>query len=409
MGSFLPLFFFYHCVMEGSKVRRRRRIHILLTALGVAGSAVAVSHSSLTQKVANEKFKGMVFTGPGSPPLDQSMFTSMAAVGGNFVALVPEATVYRQSLEVRYDFENQWYGEKTDATLVGMQLARLANLKVMLKPHLTVSWDMTGWESPDVDFEDPASRAVYLKSMRGYIETQTDKSNGKGSWRGDFDVKDEADWPRFAGNYRDFILEYARLAEEHAVELFCIGTEMKRIALRRPDFWRSLIWDVREVYSGQLLYAANWDSYDRIEFWDALDYIGIDAYFAVSDARTPSVEEIEHSWKRYHAQIEILQKRFAKPVVFTEWGYEDEDFAGMQPWIMGRVQLPEGSPVGTPKPNRTGQANAYEGMFRSFWSEPWMRGVFVWRWSPRSGGGGPSYSPRDKEAAIVMKRWFGQE
>ena len=50
-----------------------------------------------------------------NPPLEESMFSSMAAVGGNFVALVPEATVYRQSLVLRYDFANQWYGEKTDS------------------------------------------------------------------------------------------------------------------------------------------------------------------------------------------------------------------------------------------------------------------------------------------------------
>ena len=53
------------------------------------------------------------------------MFSSMAAVGGNFVALVPEATVYRQSLELRYDFANQWYGEKTDATLHGIRRLRV--------------------------------------------------------------------------------------------------------------------------------------------------------------------------------------------------------------------------------------------------------------------------------------------
>ncbi len=334
------------------------------------------------------------------------MFSSMAAVAGNFVALVPEATVYRQSLELRYDFPNQWYGEKTDASVQGIRLARRANLKVMLKPHLAVGWDLSGWEPPELDVQDPASRAAYSESVRKYIATQTDKSIGEGNWRGQFDVKNEEDWPLFARNYRDFILDYARLAEAHAVELFCIGTEMKRIALRRPNYWRSLIRDVRRVYTGQLVYAANWDSYDKIEFWDKLDYIGIDAYFPVSDARTPTAEQIEQGWKEHMKRIDALQDRFVRPVVFTEWGYEDEDFAGMQPWIMGRVRSPEGSS----SPNRTGQASAYEGMFRSIWNEPWLHGVFVWRWFPRSGvGAQPTYSPRDKEAAEVLTRWFGQE
>ena len=331
------------------------------------------------------------------------MFSSMAAVGANFVALVPEATVYRQSLQLRYDFANQWYGEKIEASVQGIRLARGANLKVMLKPHLVVGWDLSGWEPPELDVQDPASRAAYAESKRKYIATQTDKCIGRGNWRGEFDVKNEEDWPLFAKNYRDFILEYARLAEAHKVELFCIGTELKRIALRRPDYWRALSRDVRRVYTGRLVYAANWDSYHAIEFWDQLDYIGIDAYFPVSDARTPTVGEIEQGWKEHVRRIEALQNRFARPVVFTEWGYEDEDFAGMQPWIMGRVQSPDRSS----SPNRTAQANTYEGMFRSVWNEPWMHGVFVWRWSPRSSEGDhPSYSPRNKDAAEVLKRWF---
>ena len=386
-------------------VRRLRSVHILLLALGVASSAAAVTLCLPAVTATDAKFKGLVFTGPGNPPLDESMFSSMASVGGNCVAVVPEATVYRQSLKVKYDFEGQWYGEKTDATLQGIRLARQANLKVMLKPHLAVSWDLSGWDAPEVDFEDPDARAKYIASMRGYIDTQTDKSVGMGSWRGEFDVKAEEDWPVFAANYREFILEYARLAQAHAVEVFCIGTEMKRIALGRPEYWRALARDVREVYSGQLVYAANWDSYDRVEFWDAVDYIGIDAYFPLSDARTPSVGEMEQSWKRYHARIEALHERFARPVIFTEWGYEDEDFAGKEPWVMGRVQAPGGRAA----PNAKGQANAYEAMFKTYWDEPWMAGVFIWRWSPRPGGGGPNYSPRDKEAAEVLKRWFGQE
>ena len=387
-------------------MRRRRPSCILYAALGVASLSVANYNCSPPSAAPNAKIKGLVFTGPANPPLEESMFSSMAAMGGNYVALVPEATVYRQSLELRYDFANQWYGEKTDAILQGIRFARCANLKVMLKPHLAVGWDLSGWEPPELDVQDPASRAAYGESMHKYIATQTDKSIGKGNWRGQFDVKNEEEWPLFAKNYRDFILEYARLAEAHAVELFCIGTEMKRIALRRPHFWRSLIRDVRRVYTGRLVYAANWDSFDKIAFWDQLDYIGIDTYFPVSDAKTPTVEEIEQGWKEHVKRIEALQDRFARPVLFTEWGYEDEDFAGMQPWIMGRVRSPDGSS----SLNRMGQANAYEGMFRSVWNEPWLHGVFVWRWSPRSGEGDhPTYSPRDKEAAEVLTRWFGQE
>ncbi len=216
---------------------------------------------------AKPKIKGLTFTGPGQPPLDSSMFTSMADVGGNFVALVPEGTVYRQTLEVGYDFEGQWYGEKMDATLQGIRLAREAKLKIMLKPHLSVGWDRSGWQAPAEPPQDAASYEAYSASLRAYYATQPDRSTGGGSWRGEFDVRRDEDWHLFAKSYQAFILAYAQLAETHGVELFCIGTELKQLALHRPDYFRTLIRTVRKVYRGPLVYAANWDSYEHISFW----------------------------------------------------------------------------------------------------------------------------------------------
>lgn len=51
-----------------------------------------------------------------------------------------------------------------------------------------------------------------------------------------------------------------------------------------------------------------------------------------------------------------------------------------------------------------GQANAYEGTLRSLWNEPWMRGIFVWRWSTRGEAG--SFSPQGRPAEEVLRRWF---
>ncbi len=382
----------------------RKTAPFLCSVLGLISFLVAAADQpSMPHSTSSPEIKGFVFTGPGSPPLEPSAFTSMAKVGGNFVALVPEATVYRQNLQVVYDFENQWYGEKTDATLQGIRLARQANLKVMLKPHLAVGWDLSGWLHPELDIHDAASRTAYREGVLAFVATQKDLSTGQGPWRGDFDVRSDEDWPRFAESYRSFILEYARLAEEHSVELFCIGTELKKIALQRPEYWRTLIRDVRRVYRGPLVYAANWDRYDDIEFWDRLDYIGIDAYFPVSESKTPTTDEIENGWKEHVRRIEKLHARFGKPVILTEWGYEDEDFAGKEPWVMGR-------PAGAgSSPNQEGQANAYEGTLRSTWSEPWMHGVFVWRWSPGTGPSGSlSYSPRGKRAEDVLERWFAK-
>ena len=50
-----------------------------------------------------------------------------------------------------------------------------------------------------------------------------------------------------------------------------------------PDDWRRLISKFRELCPGPLTYAVNWwGDYDVVEFWDELDYIGINAFFPLT-------------------------------------------------------------------------------------------------------------------------------
>lgn len=354
-------------MQPGPPSRSRSAGHLLagsLTAFVVL--SVLWLASAAGPATAPSKIQGVVFTGPASGPLEEEAFASMREVGATHVALVPEATVNPDTLEVRHP-RRQWYGETREATEEGIRLARAAGLKVMIKPHLVVG-----------------------RSASDRI--------GRGIWRGDFDVEEKAEWPRFAAGYREFVLPYARLAEQEGVEIFCVGTELKRIALSRPEFWREVVREVRRVYGGELTYAANWDSFDRIRFWDAVDLIGVDAYFPVSDARNPQPQEIAAGWGKWVQRLAAVQERFDRPVVFTEWGYELEDHAGKEPWVMdGGVDVSDTAAAA--------QAAAYEGTFRSVWNEPWMRGIFVWRWSPRRGEPG-RYSPRGQPAEEVLRRWF---
>ena len=139
----------------------------------------------------------------------------------------------------------------------GIREARRLGLKVMLKPHV--------W--------------VRQQSTR--------------EWRGTIGQDSEEGWRQWWEHYESFILHYARLAAQEEVEIFCIGVELSRAARERPKDWRRLIARVRKAYPGPLTYAANWwEEYDLLEFWRALDYIGINAFFPLSKVPNPSLEQL---------------------------------------------------------------------------------------------------------------------
>jgi biotin synthase-like enzyme len=54
------------------------------------------------------------------------------------------------------------------------------------------------------------------------------------------------------------ILDFAQLAQNENIELFCFGTLGNAVA-KRPEYWSQLIKKIKKIYSGKLTYAANWD------------------------------------------------------------------------------------------------------------------------------------------------------
>ncbi len=372
-----------------------RLILVLSLSISIAGGCSSIQADS---SVLEEKIKGMNYTGPGRGPFGSEPFTSMKSIGSNFVALVPEATLYQNTLGIRHSYsgDSTWYGESTEAVLEGIEQARKADLKIMLKPHLEPGLSTKEWDRPELDRTDSTSRANYLASWKAFAATVKFNVREKTDWRGNLMAKDEEGWNKIAEGYMQYILSYAVMADSMNVDLFCIGTELKAMALEKPDYWRELIREVRKIYDGPVTYAANWDSYDEITFWDELDYVGIDAYFPLGDRKVPSVEESISDWEKYKLEIQFFQAGVGKNIIFTEWGYESEEYAGKTPWGSEGVF------------NEEVQKNLYEATFQSFWSESWFQGVFVWRWSPKNefGRGRYNFSPKGRIAEKVLEKWF---
>ena len=219
-------------------------------------------------------------------------------------------------------------------------------------------------------------------------------------------MADEQGWQAWFADYRAFMLHYARLAQVSGIEAWCIGTELHKPAVEREADWRVLIADIRQVYHGQLTYAANWYiEFEEIAFWDALDFIGIQAYFPLTQDKDPSAEQLLAGWQQHLVAIERVQQQYGKPVLVTELGYHSAAAAAVRPWEW-RASAEENDY----EAGRRTQANAYKAFYQAFWDKAWFAGVYFWKWYPQyENSGGPydrDFTPQNKPAEQVMRHFF---
>ncbi|MEM1002244.1 MAG: glycoside hydrolase [Bacteroidota bacterium] len=264
--------------------------------------------------------------------------------------------------EIIYNTDRQWFGETKEGARQYISELYKAGISVMLKPQIWI-------------------------------------------WRGEFTgaliMTNEEDWKTLENSYSKFILEYAALAEEMQVEVFCIGTELEQFINNRPEYWSNLIGEIKSVYKGQLTYAANWDEYRRTPFWGQLDYIGIDAYFPISEEQTPSVANCLKGWEIQKVELEDFLMKFDRPILFTEYGYRSVDYTAKEPWRYDRSM----SSI-----NLEAQCNATEALFQSVWAEPWFAGGYIWKWFVKHDEvGGPEnnqFTPQNKPVEKIIADYY---
>lgn len=255
----------------------------------------------------------------------------MEKVAANWLCLMPYAYMAEESNVVLHNAEWQWWGEKKKGIINTIVDAKKLGYQIMLKPHL--------W-----------------------------KHNG--AFTGDHEYVKEEDWKLFEKSYREYILNYVKLADSLNVELFCIGTEWGKFVAKRGEFWDALIKEVRVKYKGKITYAANWDEYQKVSFWKQLDYIGVDAYFPLVNKKTPEVKELKKALSEYKNELEDLSEKLQTPILFTEYGFRSRDFAANKPWESDRQG----------EVNIQTQVNCYKAFYQSFWDEEYVAGGFIWKW-----------------------------
>lgn len=349
----------------------------LLGAVVVIGAATGCTESASTGRPpvgsppADEIRDGPVFdvqsvTLDARRKPDSTLLVHLRDLGVTHVTLVPfgwQAAV--DEPHIRVDTADGWYSESHRGIRTLSRQADALGMAVILKPHIWIGRYDEGGNRSEIQFESDAA------------------------------------WTRWARDYRDFMLEYAMLAAEVDAAILVIGTELSQVATRRPSFWRGLADTVRTVYGGQLTYAANWHrEYRDIRFWESMDYVGVQAYFPLSETPSPSVDTLEQTWRSHRKTLAALHERTGRPVLFTEIGYRSARSAAAKPW-----RWPERG--GDVPPDSALQARCYSAFLSTMGMVDWFEGAIVWKWHPRRGErGATDFTPQGKPAERVLYRWF---
>jgi hypothetical protein len=296
-----------------------------------------------------------------SPDSDEALVILPEATGTEWLALI--VTCYQETMtstEITCDLPRT---PTDDDLLHALETARELGLKVMLKPHLDLNSDDAHW--------------------RGDI--------GSG-------FTEEDEWVAWFESYQTMIVHYAEMAEAQGFDQLCVGTELSGTT-RREEQWRAVIDAVRDAYSGPLVYASNHGVESSIVWWDALDFIGVDAYYPLTSRIDPTLDELKAAWRMRVNRLQRLSQSFDKQIVITEIGYRSIDGANVAPWEYAStraVDLHE-------------QAICYRAVLESMWGQPWLAGFYWWNWDTDPNQGGPEdqgYTPHNKPAESILRLYY---
>jgi len=311
------------------------------------------------------KINGISFVG-APEEIFPNAIDPVVKVNANWAAVMPFG--FLRNLEtpsIAFNIERQWWGERRDGAKRTIELLNKRDVQVMLKPQIWV------W---------------------------------RGEFTGNIKMNTEQQWKQLEESYKAFILLYAKLAAEMKVPILCIGTELHTFAQTRSQYWETLIQEIKAVYKGKLTYAENWDQFDKVPFWNLVDYIGVDAYFPVSDSKTPTIKELKQGWQIHKEKIIALQSKLNIPVLFTEYGYRSIHYTGKEPWDSNRIQG---------NIDLEAQSNALTALYEEFWEEPWFAGGFLWKWYHNQDEvGGKSnnrFTIQNKPAEQVIRSLYKKE
>jgi len=212
------------------------------------------------------------------------------------------------------------------------------------------------------------------------------------SWRGAIDFgDDEQKWRTFFKTYTAFIVDQAQFAERNQLPVFVMGVELDA-TMHRAE-WRHVVQAVRQVYSGVVTYAANWDAAERNPLWPHLDVIGIQAYYPLVDGATsPTDAQLRSAWAPVGQRLKALSTTTGKKVVFTEVGYAASKSAASEPW---KPDVDDDA--------RSLRAQLTRVVLEEMPKADFLVGAFFWKWIPGAAPFDRDFSMKDAEMKSTLK------
>jgi hypothetical protein len=302
-----------------------------------------------------------VTRGYGSPTA-QATLVRLRRLGVDAVSLTPFGFMTSPSAEEVHLVTSHVGGETDAALLATARQAHALGMRVMLKPHV--------W-------------------IRG------------GAWIGAQTLDGDAARARWFGSYRAFIVHYAELAAAGRMESLALGVELAAASRRDRARWAALIADVRAVYHGELVYAANWDEAEHVVFWDLVDAVGVDEYAPLTTKKDATLEELRAGWKPVLARLAGLAARTGKPIIVTELGYRARADAATSPSLWPEVDRQA-------RYDGEHQAACYRAALQTLLAAPFVRGIYIWKWFTDSQDeeGPTDFSPAGKPAEQVLRELY---
>eukprot|EP01017_Pseudomicrothorax_dubius_P045783 TRINITY_DN7972_c0_g1_i1.p1 TRINITY_DN7972_c0_g1~~TRINITY_DN7972_c0_g1_i1.p1 ORF type:complete len:380 (+),score=58.64 TRINITY_DN7972_c0_g1_i1:110-1249(+) len=335
---------------------------------------------SIPTATAVFEFKGMTVTaGKYCPNVtfssDRATYTMkhLRTLGVEWIALV--ATEYQDhgnSVEIYHlaypNFHRELYytylSESLEELTYIVRVAKQVGLKVMMKPHIDQVYD------------------------------------GTMNWRGEIS---NGDWGTWFASYELMMMKYARFSEAMQLDMLSVECELIGVSPQNT-YWEALIAKIRQVYKGPLTASANYGGEETSkQWWDKMDYIGIDAYYTGVRSNSPyprtetDVPDVVRNWQNIDSStIKPLSDRFNKPVLFTEIGF----------CTGGNCERS----YNVSENDIKSHGFLYDGMLEAFKNVTHWKGVFFWGWMADGAYGGPKdmcMSPQYKPAEDALRKHFG--